>query len=174
MKQSYKQCGTCHRYHHVDNFYAQTNSPTYSTECRSCRNIRTTNWKSDNMYQKQSVEQSEGTVYILTNALHANWFRVGRTSNSLRSRMNMHRTSTPFPDSMKYVMSFESKYSKRLENMLLDILSTHPDTAQRTNDWFNIDKAILTDIFNEVTQNEEASLRHRDQQPSQSHLVLCN
>ena len=171
---SYKQCGTCSRYYHVDNFYEQTNCTRLSAECRSCRYIRTSNYKSDKLYQKLSTNKSEGIVYILTNEMHDNWFRVGRTGMTLVQRMNMHRTSTPFPEAMKYILSHESQYCKLLELMLLDILDSHPETKQRTNDWFNIQEDIMVDIFNEVIEHEEASLRHRDEQPTQSHLVLCN
>jgi hypothetical protein len=110
----------------------------------------------------------------MANELHEGWYRIGQATSGMASRLSVHRSSTPVPESIHFIREFETKYSKHIEAVLISLLDTHPKTKDRRNDWFKIDRAIIMQLFDEVTQNEEASLRHRNEQPTQPHLALCD
>ena len=175
MSQSYKQCSTCHQYLDFSLFSAHPDTKDRKqSSCKSCMHIATTNWKTNKKFENYKNQSKLGSVYVLTNAMHDGWYRVGQCASGMSNRLSVHRSSTPMPESINFMREFETKYSRHIEAVLLAILDTHPKTEGRRNDWFKIPADIILSLFDEVTQNEEASLRHRDEQPTQSHLVLCN
>ena len=175
MSQSYKQCNTCHQYKDASHFTINKNGKGgLQSSCRSCVNITTTNWKTEKRFEKYQEQDKVGCVYILANELHDGWYRIGQATSGMSNRLSVHRSSTPVPESIHFIKQFETKYSKHIEAVLISMLATHPETKDRRNDWFKIDRSLMLQLFDEVTHNEEASLRHRNEQPTQSHLALCN
>jgi len=175
MSQSYKQCVTCNQYKEVSNFATHPHTKQgIQSSCKVCKNIFNTNWTTNKRFEGYQDQSKVGSVYILANEAHSGWYRLGQATSGMRNRLSVHRSSTPVPETVYFLREFETNYSKHIEAVLISILDTHPATQDRRNDWFKIDRGIILKLFEEVTQNEEASLRHRNEQPSQSHLVLCN
>ena len=175
MSQSYKQCGTCHQYLDLSLFtdHPKTKDGKQSS-CKSCLYINNANWKTAKKFENHSTQEKVGTLYLLTNSMHEGWVRVGQSGSGLRNRLSVHRSSTPLPETINYLRKYETQYSKHMEAVLIHILDKHPQTQDRRNDWFKINESTILELFDEVTTNEEASLRHRNEQPTQSHLALCN
>ena len=175
MSQSYKQCSTCHNYLDLSLF---SNHPDTRDGkqgmCKSCVQINNTNWKTNKKFENHSAQETVGTLYLLTNSMHEGWVRVGQSGSGLRNRLSVHRSSTPAPETINYLRQFDTQYSKHMEAVLLTILDKHPKTQDRRNDWFKISEDTILELFDEVTTNEEASLRHRNEQSRQPDLVLCN
>lgn len=169
MTLNYKECANCHRTKHIDAFYASSTN----NDCKDCQKINSTHNQSKQLREQLKTRGRSKILYLLTHPSFDNYFRIGSTSN-LRSRLAMYKTSIPKPEELELTYTHESIYSEYLEWCLADILETHPECEHRQQSFFKIDRRSLLTIVKEVVENEEASIRYRNEQPSQSHLVLCN
>jgi hypothetical protein len=120
-------------------------------------------------YEEASVS-NKGFVYIIYNPAFEGWYKIGKADN-LEARLRTYQTGDPH---RAYKVCYEVEFEDcRAAENAVKVLLQDDDKIILKNEWVMTAFDRIRNIINEV-KREEDSPRHRNEQPSQSHLVLCN